>query len=59
MWIAAKFDDICPSEVQDFVHITADAYTRNELIEMEVCILAALEFRIPTSTAAHFLELVG
>ena len=29
------------------MHITADAYTRNELIEMEVFILAALELRIP------------
>ena len=59
MYIAAKFEEICPSEVQDFVYITADAYTRNELIEMEVWILAALELRISTSTAAHFLELVG
>ena len=49
MWITAKFEEICPSEVQVFVHIMVDAYTRNELIEMEVCILAAL----------HFLELVG
>ena len=52
MWIAAKFEVICPSEVQVFVHVTADAYNRNELLEMKVCI-------IPTSTAAHFLELVG
>ena len=39
--------------------VTADAYTRDELIEMEIWILAALEFRISTSTAIHFLELVG
>ena len=33
--IAAKFEEI-PSEVQVFVYITADVYTRDELIEMEV-----------------------
>ena len=42
-----------------FVYITVDAYTRDELIEMEIWILAALAFRISTYTAAHFLELVG
>lgn len=59
MLIAAKFEEICPPEVQDFVYITADAYTRDELIEMEIRMLAALEFRISTPTAAHFLERVG
>ena len=34
MWIAAKFEEICPPEVQDFVYFTAGAYTRDELIEM-------------------------
>ena len=41
------------------MYITADAYTRDELVEMEIWMLAALEFRIPTPTAAHFLERVG
>ena len=52
--IAAKFEEI-PSKVQVFVYITADAY----LIQKEIWILAPLELRISTSTAAHFLELVG
>ena len=57
--IAAKFGEVCPSEVQVFVYITVHTYTRDELIEMEIWILAALELRISTSTAAHCLELVG
>ena len=57
-FIAAKFEEI-PSEVQVFVYITANAYTRDELIEIEVWIHAALELRISTSTASYFLELVG
>ena len=59
MLIAAKFKEICPPEVQDFVYITADSYIRDELIGMEIRMLAALEFRISTPTAAHFLERVG
>ena len=59
MLIAAKFEEICPPEVQDFVYITANVYTRDELIEMEIRMLAALEFRISTLKAAHFLERVG
>eukprot|EP00450_Noctiluca_scintillans_P010478 CAMPEP_0194505174 /NCGR_PEP_ID=MMETSP0253-20130528/31193_1 /TAXON_ID=2966 /ORGANISM="Noctiluca scintillans" /LENGTH=509 /DNA_ID=CAMNT_0039347673 /DNA_START=56 /DNA_END=1585 /DNA_ORIENTATION=- len=58
MLIAAKFEEICPPALQDFVYITADAYTSDDLIEMEIRILAALEFRISTPTAAHFLERV-
>ena len=54
-----EVEEICPAKVQVFVYIMADAYTRNELIEMEVWILAALELRTLTSTAAHFLGLVG
>ena len=57
--IAAKFEETCPSEAQVFLYITADAYTRNGLIEMEVSRLAARELHISTSTAAHFLKLVG
>ena len=57
--IAAKFEETCPSEAQVLVCITADAYTRNELVEMEVSRLAARELRNSTSTAAHFLKLVG
>lgn len=59
MLIAAKFEEICPPTLQDFVYITADAYTSDDLIEMEVRILAALEFRISTPTAGHFLERVA
>ena len=58
MLIASDFEGICPSEMQVFVYITADAYTRNELIDWRNWILTALELRISTSTAAHFLKLV-
>ena len=41
------------------MYITADTYTNDELLEMEIRILASLKFRISTPTSAHFLERVG
>ena len=34
--IVATFGEICPSEVLVFVYIMADAYTRDELIELRI-----------------------
>ena len=33
IYIAAKFEEICPSEVQVFVYITTDAYTKTSLLK--------------------------
>ena len=41
------------------MYITADAYTKDELIEWRFGCFSALEFRISMPTAAHFLESVG
>merc|ERR1712135_54904 len=45
--------------VQDLVYITADAFTQDELISMEIQFLSALEFRVSTPTAAHFFDRVA
>lgn len=58
LFIASKFEEVAPPEVTDFVYIAADAYTKEDLIEMEIRILSALEFRVAIPTAAHFLERV-
>merc|ERR1719473_1289863 len=56
MLIAAKFEEIYPPHVKDFVYITDRAYTHQEVINMEISMLAALDFSICTPTVAHFLE---
>lgn len=56
MLIAAKFEEIYPPEVRDFVYITDKAYTKEEILNMEVQMLTALEFSINCPTIAHFFE---
>lgn len=56
MLIAAKFEEIYPPEVRDFVYITDKAYTKEEILQMEVSMLTVLEFTINCPTVAHFFE---
>lgn len=56
MLIAAKFEEIYPPEVRDFVYITDKAYTKEEILNMEVLMLTTLEFGINCPTVAHFFE---
>merc|ERR1719440_794778 len=56
MLIAAKFEEIYPPEVRDFVYITDKAYTKEEILSMEVLMLTVLGFSINCPTVAHFFE---
>jgi cyclin B len=56
MLIAAKFEEIYPPEVRDFVYITDKAYSKEEILQMEVMMLTALEFSINCPTVCHFFE---
>ncbi len=42
MLIASKYEEIYPPIVSDFVYITDNAYTREEILDMEEKILMAL-----------------
>jgi len=56
MLIASKFEEINPPEISDFVYITDNAYTKEDILQMEVVILTDLKFDICAPTAAHFME---
>lgn len=56
MFIAAKFEEIYPPEVKDFVYITDNAYTKDDILNMEVSMLRTLDFALCGPTAAHFLD---
>merc|ERR1711865_120760 len=56
MFIAAKFEEITPPEINDWVYITDKAYTKEELLGMECTMLSALSFQIVVPTAAHFFH---
>ena len=46
MLIACKYEEIYPPIVKDFVYITDNAYTKEEILEMERKMLSVLDFNI-------------
>merc|ERR1719174_1960937 len=56
LMIAAKFEEIHPPQIKEFVYVTDKAYSQEEILKMEVCILKTLQFKICCPTAMHFFE---
>jgi len=56
IFIASKFEEITPSKVADLVYLTNDPYTKEDVFEMECCMLSTLGFQLVVPTAAHFLD---
>merc|ERR1719159_275635 len=57
--IAAKYEEIFPPEINDLVYICDKAYSKNEIIEMEIVVLTVLEFQLRVPTAVAFLDRFG
>ncbi|XP_011501243.1 PREDICTED: cyclin-A1 [Ceratosolen solmsi marchali] len=55
MFIAAKYEEIYPPEVSEFVYITDDTYTKKQVIRMEHLILRVLSFDLIIPTPLAFL----
>ena len=56
MFIAAKYEEIYPPNVRDFLSATEQAYTKQHLIKMEVDMLKVINFQITFPTAWRFME---
>jgi len=56
MLIAAKYEEIYAPEVRDFVYISDQAYTRDQILAMESIMLNTLGFYITAPTALRFGE---
>jgi len=56
MLIAAKYEEIYPPEIRDLVHITDHAYTREQIIAMEIEILNTLGFHVTVPLSVRFLQ---
>lgn len=54
--IACKYEEIYAPQVDDFVRITDDSYTRDEVIQMEEHILELLDFELTQPTAKTFVR---
>nr|ACN54752.1 cyclin B [Scylla paramamosain] len=56
MFIASKFEEMVCPDVGDFSYITDKAYTKREILKMEIDILKKLEFNISIPLPLHFLR---
>ena len=56
MLLAAKYEEIWPPTVDDFVYISDNTYTREEVLKMEQTVLKELKFCITFPTMKHFLN---
>jgi len=56
MLIASKVEEMYAPEVNDFVYITDNAYSANEIKEMEIRILNSIRFGLGRPLPLHFLR---
>jgi cyclin B len=56
LFIAAKYEEIYPPDLRDFVHVTNDAFTEQQIIDMEMSILNTLQFRVTCPSPLAFLK---
>ncbi|XP_033954148.2 cyclin-A1 [Pseudochaenichthys georgianus] len=57
LMIAAKYEEICPPELNEFVYTTDSTYTKKQLVRMEHVFLKVLSFRMAVPTINQFLRL--
>lgn len=56
MLLAAKYEEIFPPEVKDFVYIAANTYTREDILRMERLVFQTLDFNLTFPTLYPFLQ---
>uniref|UniRef100_A0A804N1Y9 Cyclin-A1-1 n=1 Tax=Zea mays TaxID=4577 RepID=A0A804N1Y9_MAIZE len=56
MLIAAKYEEICAPQVEEFCYITDNTYFRDEVLDMEASVLNYLKFEMTAPTAKCFLR---
>jgi len=56
LFVAGKFEEIDPPNVKDFVQLTYEVCSKQDILTMEATLLTSLEFSLCRPTAAHFLD---
>ncbi|XP_022920154.1 G2/mitotic-specific cyclin-A [Onthophagus taurus] len=59
MFIAAKYEEIYPPDVGEFVYITDDTYNKRQVTRMEMLILRILDFELSIPTPYTFITAIG
>lgn len=56
MFIASKYEEMYPPEINDFVYITDSAYTKSQIRQMEIVMLKGLGYALGKPLCLHFLR---
>ena len=56
MQLASKYEDVEPCYVDDYLYISGDIYTRQDMVTMEKLILRALDYSLGTPLPLHFFR---
>jgi cyclin A len=54
--LASKYEEIHAPMVCDLVFVSAQTYTREEILRMETIVLTALKFQLTVPTSHAFLQ---
>ncbi|KAJ8678918.1 hypothetical protein QAD02_014705 [Eretmocerus hayati] len=56
MFIASKYEEMYSPDISDFVYITDNAYTKGEILQMELVMIKTLNFSFGRPLPLHFLR---
>ena len=56
MLIATKYEEIYPPTVKDYIYISKNSYSKQQILSMEMDILSTLEFKMCETSSYRFLE---
>jgi len=56
MLLAAKYEEIYPPEIRDFIYISANTYTKDDILKMERLVLSSLDFCLTSPSIYSFLR---
>ena len=56
LMIAGKYEEIYPPNISNYIYITDNAYSKEQILECEMKVLTCLDFNITFPTPLRFLE---
>uniref|UniRef100_A0A336L1A0 CSON002746 protein n=1 Tax=Culicoides sonorensis TaxID=179676 RepID=A0A336L1A0_CULSO len=56
LFIAAKYEELYPPEINDFVYITDETYSKRQIFDMEMVMFRTLDFQLSKPLCIHFLR---
>ncbi|OAD52933.1 G2/mitotic-specific cyclin-B [Eufriesea mexicana] len=56
MFIASKYEEMYSPDINDFVYITDNAYSKEEILQMEMLIVRTLDYSFGRPLPLHFLR---